>query len=201
MDFRSFCLFQRSIDTIQATGAYLDLLSRYEEPHRKYHTLTHIGQCLEELGAFARDQNLSQEETKWFEIAIWFHDAVYDIGADDNEKRSAELMFKYIESRELVDLVMATEHLGLADPPEHPAAQILISIDLSILGKDWETYDRYRAQIRQEYTIYTLEDFQEGRRAVLERLLAKPIYPHPWFSAKYEVQARKNISYELQLLR
>lgn len=32
-----------------ASVAYNDLVARYSEPHRAYHTLEHIGHCLDEL--------------------------------------------------------------------------------------------------------------------------------------------------------
>ena len=77
----------------QALGARADgldallsaLLACYREPHRHYHTVQHLDECFERLAPL-RDRAAHPAEV---EVALWFHDAVYDVQRHDNEARSA----------------------------------------------------------------------------------------------------------------
>src|SRR5687768_3337965 len=62
-----------------------ELVGRYSEPHRFYHTLQHLRECfsvLEPASHLARHLGEVQ-------LALWFHDAIYDTRAQDNEELSA----------------------------------------------------------------------------------------------------------------
>ena len=63
------------------------LTNAYSEPHRHYHTLRHVTECLTEFNSV---RHLARQPVA-VEMAIWFHDAIYDTHAQDNEERSAEL--------------------------------------------------------------------------------------------------------------
>src|SRR3954462_2460057 len=95
---------------------YLSLVQHYNKPHRAYHNCEHILDCLAEFDS-ARKFALQAEA---IEMAIWFHDVIYDAKAKDNEARSAELAGTVIKSANLADsfadsvfkLIMATKHIG-----------------------------------------------------------------------------------------
>ena len=71
-------------------GLYEQLLQAYSEPQRHYHTLQHLAECLQLQSESA---HLAQHPAE-IAIALWFHDAVYDVKAHDNEARSAALLHK-----------------------------------------------------------------------------------------------------------
>ncbi len=74
-------------DEATVARVYTDLVSRYADPQRAYHTLDHITDCLRHFDAV-------RHLAAWpaaVELAIWFHDAIYDPQRGDNETRSAEL--------------------------------------------------------------------------------------------------------------
>ena len=66
---------------------YERLAAAYGEPHRQYHNRQHIAECLRE---FDEIRDLCQNAPA-LEFGIWFHDAIYDPTASDNEEKSADL--------------------------------------------------------------------------------------------------------------
>jgi predicted metal-dependent HD superfamily phosphohydrolase len=165
----------------------VDLLkARYAEPHRKYHTLEHIEHCLAEFDP------RQAREPEAVELAIWFHDAVYDTKAHDNEEKSAELLLSLIpEATRAAELVLVTKHHRASTPDE----ALLVDIDLAILGQPEERFDRYERQIREEYAWVPEPIFRQKRGEILEGFLARPfIYQTEPFRAKYEAAARANLS-------
>lgn len=178
---------------------YRDLAARYRESHRAYHTLEHVEHLLDELDAV---RGLA-EDPDAVEFALWFHDAVYDIGAGNNEEESARLAraaalghgMPAAWADRVSSLVLATRH---AAPPVEADAQLVVDIDLSILGQPWERFDAYENQILAEYAPLLEEHgaarFSAGRAAILRRFLDRPtIYSTRYFQEKYEEPARANL--------
>lgn len=177
-----------------------DLLERYREPHRAYHNLEHIVAMLDEL-------ELVNENNLAVALAIWFHDAVYDPKAKDNEEQSAKLAKDSIKQiglpdslgKQVNDLVMSTKHTVV---PVDYAAQVLVDIDLIILGKPEKEFDVYEAGIRKEYNWVSQIDFCLGRSKILQSFLDRPsIYLTDYFRDKYESIARKNLELTIEKLQ
>jgi predicted metal-dependent HD superfamily phosphohydrolase len=182
---------------------YNDLVARYFEPNRAYHTLEHIGHCLDE---FEQVRHLAMNPDT-VELAIWYHDAVYDTRAKNNEEQSAALAVEAVRNVSLPDsfgqivanLIMATKHL---DIPVDSDTRLLVDIDLSILGQSEDEFDEYERRIRKEYEWVPEDEFAAGRSVVLKSLLNRPaIYSMQFFRDKYEAQARRNIARSLTRLR
>ncbi len=141
------------------------------------------------------------------EMAIWFHDAVYDPKAKDNEEQSAEMAKTVIQSAELspafsgkvADLILATKHNA---PPKDGDAALLIDIDLSILGQPMDKFSRYENAIRKEYDWVAADAFAKGRSAILKSFLERPaIYYTDFFREKYEAAARRNLAFSVAQLQ
>ena len=179
------------------------LSTRYGEPHRAYHTLRHVAHCLdefEEVRALARNPVA-------VEMALWYHDVVYDPRAKDNEERSAGIASAAAVAMGLpaatglrvADLVRVSTHTGLAPDPD---AQLFADVDLSVLGRPAEAFDEYERQIRVEYAWVPEPAFRTARAAILKSFLDRPsIYGSEFFRRKYEESARRNLSSSLQKLR
>ncbi|MCY2994784.1 MAG: N-methyl-D-aspartate receptor NMDAR2C subunit [Planctomycetota bacterium] len=172
------------------------LLRRYAEPHRAYHNLQHISEC-EQLFAAARHLCSRPGEVA---VAIWFHDAVYDTHAADNEQRSAELASIALRdagaiaevSSRVQALILTTSHSA---PPETGDEAVLVDIDLAILGSGSERFQQYETQIRQEYSWVPETTFREKRREVLLRFADRPsIYSTAFFQQRFEQNARENLA-------
>ncbi|EEF63208.1 HD domain-containing protein [Pedosphaera parvula] len=196
-------LWQRLGGQGDGSVIYEDLFKRYHEPHRAYHNFAHIEQCLLEFGSL---RSLASNPDA-IELAIWFHDAVYDTHAKDNEELSAELAVDVMQSaaipasliQTVSNLILATKHAAM---PADPDAALFVDVDLSILGQSAEKFDEYEFQIRQEYNWVESKAFIEGRSRILEIFVKRPrIYSTECFHQKYENQARENLARSIARLK
>ncbi len=180
-----------------------ELVSLYSQPHRHYHTLRHIAECLAE---FDSARHLAGQPVA-VELAIWFHDAIYDPRAQDNEEKSADLARQRIaEAGDKPDLCEAVATLVLAtkthDPSAHADAPLLVDVDLSILGAPSARFLEYEDQIRREYTWVPDATFAAKRAEILQRFLARErIYSTDQFFSKYEQRARTNLQDSVRKLK
>ena len=181
-----------------------DLLARYSEPHRAYHNLDHITDCLDKLD-LARPM-LRQDEVDAVELALWWHDAVYDARAGDNEEKSAALFRDAANSHRLAaPLVEKVERLILLTKTHAPgpdvAEQAMIDIDLSILGAPPSRFAAYDEAIRREYAHVPEDVWRERRARVLASFLARRrLFATALFHECLDAQARENLSRALDQL-
>ena len=184
--------------------AELQARAAYAEPHRRYHDERHLDDC---LGQLDRLLGLAERDRRRLRWALLWHDAVYQAGARDNEVRSAALAKRELSAcgadradvAEVVRLILLTESHRV--PGEDPIGDLMVSIDLSILGSDPQRYAEYVEAIRAEYAHIPDELWRAGRGAVLRRMLdAEALYPDAQFGELLEVQARQNMLAELRTL-
>jgi predicted metal-dependent HD superfamily phosphohydrolase len=172
-----------------------ELVGRYSEPHRAYHNLEHIRDCLTQL-ELGREL---LEHAAEVEVAVWFHDAICDPRLSNNEEQSARWAERVLLSAgtsgkaiiRVANLIRLTTHekVGLTGD-----GAVLCDADLAILGAKPERFDRYETQIRQEYTWVAEKLYREKRGELLARLLARPtIYHTEPFIERYEAPARANL--------
>jgi predicted metal-dependent HD superfamily phosphohydrolase len=198
--------WQRLWQAVGASGdsaAWYERLTRaYAEPHRHYHNQQHIAECLAE---FDGARHLAHQPEA-VELALWFHDAVYDPKAGDNEEQSAALAKSCLEAAGWPDLaetvaalVMATQ---LHDTAAVPDAALMVDVDLSILGQGETRFAEYEAQIRQEYGWVPKPIFDSRRTEILQRFLDREhIYTTEYFAIRYERNARHNLEQSIRKLK
>jgi predicted metal-dependent HD superfamily phosphohydrolase len=177
-----------------------DLLRRWSEPQRKYHTLDHLTAVLdriEVLEEYAADADLVR-------LAAWFHGAVYLPERSENEERSARLAERALTEAgvpeakvaEVARLVRLTVTHDPAD--DDPNGQVLCDADLAVLASAPDTYAAYAAAVREEYGFVPDDVFRAGRAAVLRQLLALPrLFRTPYGQREWEERARENLRAEL----
>ncbi|MEM7018759.1 MAG: N-methyl-D-aspartate receptor NMDAR2C subunit [Pseudomonadota bacterium] len=179
------------------------LQSAYSEPGRFYHTLVHLEDCLIQLDTCRATAPNPHD----IELALWFHDAIYDTHAADNERQSADWARQFLTQNgadtkciNRVDkLIMATCHDAL---PQDETECYLIDIDLSILGRTPDAFAAYEAQVRQEYVWVPEKEFCQRRQAILEAFLQRSqIYQTAHFYKHYEMSARRNLANSIEHLR
>lgn len=180
------------------------LEAAYAQPHRRYHSREHIERC---LALLEKVEGLASCERELLTWAIWWHDAIYEPTASDNEARSAKMAEHDLaglgvsagKRAEVARLIRLTA--GHEVESGDRLGGILVSIDLAILGAGRAAYDAYAAGVRAEYAQVPEPLWRAGRRGVLQRFLDAPvIFPDPAFRERFEDQARQNLARELAAL-
>lgn len=199
-------LFRRQWERIAARGvseAWAELEAAYSQPHRHYHNLHHIARVLH----WFRQPGEPVPHDAEAEVAIWFHDVIYEPGATDNEEASALLADRLLAAggalsqarARICQMVRATSHREL---PSDLTAGRVADADLAVLAADAAEFAEYERGIRAEYAHLSDATFGPGRRRVLSALLARAhLYATPWFRARLEAPARANLRRSLSLLR
>jgi predicted metal-dependent HD superfamily phosphohydrolase len=178
-------------------GLFDAVVVRYREKHRHYHTLQHLDECLRLLDDVAPLAMRAPE----IELALWFHDAVYDSHKQNNEELSAIWARSTAtaaalpsESRDRIyDLILVTASHSL---PRTNDEALLIDIDLSILGASPDRFEEYEQGIRNEYSWVPSLIFAAKRRSILNKFLQREtIFHTQYFIERYERQARVNLGW------
>lgn len=180
---------------------FLKLQDAYGDPGRHYHDRSHVAECLGHLSACKGIANRPRE----IEVAIWFHDAIYDTTKGDNEERSADWAKIYLDAQNvpndaigrIYDMIVATK----SHTPKTDDEALLIDIDLGILGTSPQVFELYDEAIRREYHWVPIEQYVAGRVNVLQSFLDRSkIYHTDRFSDQLEAPARENLSRKISEL-
>ena len=165
---------------------------------RRYHGLEHLADCLRELDRAAPEAGVAN----LVELALWYHDAVYEPRRSDNEERSAELLISHAADLGIpqptaamaAELVRATKYTGPMPAVGQAAVDLVRDVDLSIFGRDVLRFMDYEHAVGEEYAFMPALAYHLGRGRFLASLLAAPsIYRTSHFRERYEVRARSQI--------
>lgn len=193
---------------------FQNLMIRYNETHRFYHTQIHIFNCFVELNKFMVETKAPTDHALLVSWALFYHDAVYNVpgkSAGSNEVDSAKMFFNQpgtnfkTNMKETVAeaIVATTSHTVDTNNlnSRRAVAAITCDIDLSILGKEPAVYLEYVDHTRQEWAFVTDEQWVIGRRRFLGGMLERRrIFHTQYFADLYAVQARHNMQAELDML-
>ncbi|MEM7167672.1 MAG: N-methyl-D-aspartate receptor NMDAR2C subunit [Planctomycetota bacterium] len=188
-------------DRQRAAETYDELEQLYSEPHRHYHNLDHIDVCLRLLAEAPHDH----DDSVPLQLAIWFHDAVYQPLRGDNEEESAALAKQRLTAldapKDLVttvaDLILVTKH---DREPTTASEKLLLDIDLNVLGAARSCFEEYEAAIRREYRRVPGPLYRRKRKAILQAFLARPALYHTSGFRQREGPARANLLWAISRL-
>jgi predicted metal-dependent HD superfamily phosphohydrolase len=189
------------VEPAAAHEAFDQLAARYAEPWRHYHTLDHIASMVDDLHKASGVVSAADMQALLF--ATYFHDVVYNPRAADNEERSADCADEVLSQlgvptaiRAVVRALILKTKGHVTEPDDFPG-QLFLDADLAILGASASEYDRYAAQIRQEYSWVPEPAYRPGRRAILSELLARPLMFCTAPFRDREATARQNLAREI----
>jgi predicted metal-dependent HD superfamily phosphohydrolase len=192
-------LWQRfGVEEAKTTGE--NLLSVWQQGNRHYHSVDHLQAVLRELDWAKENMKEDARAFDLVELALWYHDAIYDAKAKDNEEQSAQLFERDARKLELPEKDIADVANLIRLTAGHAGAKtfaekLMMDCDLAILGADRESFDRYDRGIAKEYNHVAAPLYALGRRKVLKGFLDRlQIFQTPAFREKYESQARENLA-------
>ncbi len=182
---------------------YRQLVRSYTEPHRYYHTIDHINACLHHFDGV---KPLTQTPVA-LEIALWFHDAVYQTQSHQNEQDSAAWAVHFLQQagvaqdqcHQVHHLIMATADHVLHDDLD---TALMVDIDLAILGQDAQAFANFETHIRQEYAWIPVAEYCQRRSEILETFLQRShVYQTAYFQERYDDVARSNLQTAISRLQ
>lgn len=206
-DYLKVIFYKRISHYTEGGGTFInqtfdELLHAYNSSKRYYHDLNHISHLLNLLENYKFQVN---DYDSVF-LAIWFHDAVYVAGRTDNEQKSATYAKNFLAKTQMPTEQIEKIYRYILATQTHETTgendlNYFLDFDLAILGADEEIYDIYARQIKEEYSFFGSFLYNIGRKKALKQLLSQPtLYKTEYFRDKYEIQARKNIEREIELL-
>jgi predicted metal-dependent HD superfamily phosphohydrolase len=169
------------------------LIIAYAEPQRAYHTLQHLEECLCTLDEAKVTGLVAKPDL--IEMALWFHDAVYDPQGSENEELSVQMALEALGNTEMTREVARLIMLTKAHQPGDGADDAwIIDIDLAIFAQPMKRVLEYERQIRAEYAWVPEEVYVEKRAEILHGFLHRPrIYLTTWARERFESLARENL--------
>ena len=185
-------------------AAFDDVVARHRQAHRRYHGVRHVTWVVRHVGELAADVRLDDVEA--VVAAAFFHDAVYDPRATDNEAQSARLAARVLvglgwdpaRAASVGAMVRATAAHG--DPRDTDTA-VLLDADLAVLGSDAAAYQAYVTGVRAEYSHVDGPGWTAGRGEVLRDLLARdPLFATAPARRRWAARAAANMTAELASL-
>jgi predicted metal-dependent HD superfamily phosphohydrolase len=183
------------------------LIARHREKHRRYHTVAHVAwvvRHVEELAALTPAAHLDE-----IVAAAFYHDAVYEPTYPANERASARLARRDLESlgwstgpvERVAAMIEATEHTASQAAAVDPDTALLLDADLGILGADAAAYAAYVQGVRSEYRHVDDDGWRRGRAGVVQGFLDRArIYRTVPAHDRWEQRARANLTAELAAL-
>ena len=164
---------------------------------RRYHGVEHLVDCLRELDRAAPVAEVAGPA----ELALWYHDAVCEPGGESCEDRSAALLEADaaalgIAAEAAVLAIAAVRATAHGTPAAStPVTDLVLDVDLSILGRDPLRFMDYEHAIEEEYAPRSTPAFRHARGRFLAALLARPqLFRTPGFRERYEQRARVQIA-------
>ena len=191
-------------DSTLAESLWTEIESKYTTKNRHYHNLSHIFNMLKQLD----ETQTKIKDLDSLKFAIWYHDIIYKSTNKNNEEKSAlfalnrlkKIDFNLKRAQNVQELILSTKKHTIIKTQNNDNA-VLLDLDLSILGTDWNTYKKYISNIRKEYKIYPNFMYNPGRKKMLNHFLEREtLYFTEHNKEQYEAQARENLNREIKLL-
>lgn len=185
------------VDPDAARRIFADMVSHYNGDGRYYHVLTHVGELLDT----AYEMRDLAEDYQSVQLAIWFHDVIYDPQSKKNEVKSAEYARQALQALGLPERVITRVSDLILKTVSHVSDQkdadalILLDADLAPLGADEEVFARQSQALRLEFNWQSESEYRASRVRILSDFLKRErIYQTERMYNAREARARSNLS-------
>ena len=152
---------------------WYEITKQWSETHRFYHTLEHLMDLLDQIERRYPDE--SKERDKLIITAL-FHDIIYNPARGDNEEKSAKFFMAHCDEinddiDDIYDMILATK----THQADSELSKIFNEMDMDIVTRDFDSLMRWEEEIREEFSIFSDEEYREGRLKFLRSIVDK--YP------------------------
>ena len=152
------------------------ILSMWNESHRSYHNLNHLNDLISQINE--DKSKYSEKEYEKLMLTAIFHDVVYDPASQTNEEDSANFLIECAVDKKNSDILDVKQMI--LDTKSHNSttnlSEAFNNYDMNIVERDFDQLLEWEKGISEEYSIYSKEEYREGRIKFLESLLDK--YTH-----------------------
>lgn len=149
-----------------------EILHRWSEPHRTYHSLSHLEDLVHQIQAHAE---LAPKEHDMLILAAIFHDIIYDPRLSDNEERSAALFLAHspldVDAEEIATIIRDTK----THKPTTHLSVIFSHMDMSVVRQPYEKLLVWEHGIKAEYKHLPGVAYAVARAYFLSKMMKK--YP------------------------
>ena len=153
------------------------VLDRWSEPHRHYHNMDHLNDLISQINEDYGNRLINETEREKLTLTALFHDLVYEADRNDNEERSADIFYRFCSEQHNIDLVEVKQMI--LDTKNHipctPLSQKFIDYDMNICERNFDELLEWEEGIKEEYSMFSNEEYKLGRTKFLESVLDK--YP------------------------
>ncbi len=157
---------------------YDTVLSMWNESHRHYHNQSHLVDLIDQINNYYKNKSnkLSNKEYEKLLISSLFHDIIYDPLKENNEEMSSNFFLNLCEDKnhdiiEISKIILDTKNHSSINE----LSNLFSSFDMNIVTRDYNSLLEWESGIREEYSLYSTEEYKIGRIGFLEGLLDK--YP------------------------
>ena len=152
------------------------VLAMWNEAHRSYHNLNHLNDLISQINE--NKSKFSEKEYEKLMLAAIFHDIVYDPSSSTNEEDSVNFLMECAVDKNNKDILDVKKMI--LDTKKHESTTNLSesfnSYDMNIVERDFDQLLEWEKGISEEFSVYSKEQYKEGRLKFLESLLDK--YPN-----------------------
>ncbi|MCS6820593.1 MAG: adenylyltransferase/cytidyltransferase family protein [Microscillaceae bacterium] len=153
-----------------------ELLQAWSEPHRYYHTLTHLQNLLTNIDLLKAKQAITQQEYAILVMAAFFHDIVYNPKRQDNEPQSVEFLRQRASPHPDLDTICQIILDTQTHQPNSYLSELFIELDMKIVAKgDFQALLQWEKAIMKEYQYLDYGLYLTERKLFLEQLITQ--YP------------------------
>ena len=183
---------------VQQILAHLE--KQYNNENRFFYNLTHVTHQLKLLEQY--HYLIKNEEVVFF--AIWFRHISNDTWRTNNEERSAyvarlKLTEAHVPNAIIQKVVQYISGCKNYTAPLEDDEAVFQDLDLSVFGMDSSVYEIYSDQLRKEWRRLPSFILNRRRKDFIHLLLERDnIYNTEKFQTTYELQARRNMKFELE---
>ena len=116
---------------------------------------------------------LTEQERDKLVLTSLFHKLVYDPSTSDNEKKSAEIFYRFCGEKHNLDLVEVKQMIIDTETriPCTPLSQRFLDYQMSICSESFEDLVSWEEGLREEYYFMSLDEYKKHRIKFLESCL------------------------------